>query len=288
MSKPPDARRADSGPELGTRTFAVRAGKHTLQAMTLAPAGASAGQPTLVLLHDGLGSISQWRDFPQQLVAATGLPALVYDRVGHGGSDPLSAARDVHYLFREAGESVPAVLEACGITAPLLVGHSDGGTIALLYAALFPERPRGVVTEAAHLFVEEVTLAGIRAAVEAYESGDLRERLTRHHGERTGPMFRGWSDTWLSPDYREWNIEDAMPRIRCPILAIQGEDDEYATPAQVHAIAAGAPRHAEALLLPGCGHTPHHQARERVLREIVRFVRTKVQGRQARGQGAIG
>jgi pimeloyl-ACP methyl ester carboxylesterase len=276
VHKPPGARKADSGPELGARTFAVRAGRHTLQAMTLAPAGATPGRTTLVLLHDGLGSISQWRDFPQQLVAATGLPALVYDRVGHGGSDPLSAARDVHYLFREAGESLPVVLEACGVTAPLLVGHSDGGTIALLYAALFPERPCAVVTEAAHLFVEDVTLAGIRAAVEAYESGDLRERLVRHHGERTGPMFRGWSDTWLSPEYREWNIEDAMPRIRCPILAIQGEDDEYATAAQVNAIAAGAPRRAEVLLLPGCGHTPHHQARERVLREIVRFVRTKV------------
>ena len=278
MHQPPDVRKADSGPERRTRTFSVHAGPHTLQVMTLAPAGAAAGRPTLVLLHDGLGSIAQWRDFPQQLVAATDLPALVYDRVGHGGSDPLSAARDVHYLFREAEESLPAVLEACGITAPLLIGHSDGGTIALLYAALFPEQPSGVVTEAAHLFVEEVTLAGIRAAVEAYETGDLRERLARHHHERTGPLFRGWSDTWLSPEYRHWNIEDALPRIRCPILAIQGEDDEYATPAQVQAIAAGAPRRTKVLLLPGCGHAPHHQARERVLREITKFVRERVRG----------
>jgi pimeloyl-ACP methyl ester carboxylesterase len=283
VRRPPEARRADSGPELGTRTFAVRAGRHTLQVMTLAPAGAVPGQPTLVLLHEGLGSIAQWRDFPQQLSMATGLAALVYDRVGHGGSDPLSAVRGAHYLHQEAEESLPALLEACGITVPLLVGHSDGGTIALLYAANFPERPGGVVTEAAHVFVEEVTLTGIRAAVEAYESGDLRGRLARHHGERTGPMFRGWSDTWLSPGFRHWNIEAALPHIRCPILAIQGEDDEYATPAQVHAIVARVSGRAEALLLPGCGHTPHHQARERVLREIARFVGKKVRGQRMGG-----
>ena len=272
MRQPSDGRRAASGPELRARTFAVRAGKHTLQAMTVAPAGETADRPTLVLLHEGLGSIAQWRDFPHQLAAATGLPALVYDRVGHGGSGPLTAAREAHYLHQEAEESLPAVLEACGVAAPLLVGHSDGGTIALLYAAVFPDNPCAVVTEAAHVFVEDVTLAGIRAAVEAYESGDLRDRLARHHGERTGPMFRGWSDTWLSPGFRHWNIEAALPHIRCPLLAIQGEDDEYATPAQLRAIAAGAPG-AETLLLPGCGHTPHHQARERVLQAIVRFVR---------------
>ena len=275
MRQPPEARRADSGPELGTRTFAVRAGRHTLQVMRLSPAGEAPDQPTLVLLHEGLGSIAQWRDVPRQLGAATGLPALVYDRVGHGGSDPLPAAREAHYLHQEAEESLPAVLDACGVAAPVLLGHSDGGTIALLYAANFPTSPRAVVTEAAHVFVEEVTLAGIRAAVAAYESGDLRDRLVRHHGERTGPMFRGWSDTWLSPGFRHWNIEACLPHIRCPILAIQGEDDEYATPAQVRAIAAGAPRRTEVLLLPGCGHTPHHQARERVLREIVRFVKEK-------------
>lgn len=279
MRQPPEARGSGAGPDVRTRTFALRAGTHTLQAMTLEPAGATPGGTTLVFLHEGLGSIAQWRDFPQQVVAATGLKALVYDRVGHGGSGPLTAAREAYYLHQEAEEGLPAVLDACGISSPLLVGHSDGGTIALLYAANFPDRPRALVTEAAHVFVEEITLAGIRAAVEAYESGDLRGRLARHHGERTGPMFRGWSDTWLSPGFRHWSIEAALPHVRCPILAIQGEDDEYATPAQVQAIAAGAPRRTEVLLLPGCGHTPHQQARDRVLREIVRFVRARVRGR---------
>ena len=222
---------------LEERTCFVRAGGHNLQVMTLAhPGTPQGGSATLVFLHEGLGSIGQWRDFPRQLAASTGLGALVYDRYGFGGSDLLQEARDERYLQREAHEALPQVLDSCGVDRPILIGHSDGGTIALLYAAQFPGHPRGVITEAAHVFIEEVTLAGIHRAVKAFETGGLREKLARYHGERTESMFRGWSDTWLAPGFREWSMEERLAEIRCPLLAIQGEDDEYGTAAQVRAI----------------------------------------------------
>jgi len=264
--------RADDTP-LEERTFFVRAGGHNLQIMTLAhPGTPQGGAATLVFLHEGLGSIGQWRDFPRLLAAATGLGALVYDRYGFGGSDPLQEERDGMYLQREAHETLPQVLESCGIDRPVLIGHSDGGTIALLFAARFPDLPRGVITEAAHVFIEEVTLAGIRGAVAAFESGGLRGKLARYHGERTESMFRGWSDTWLAPEFREWSMEDRLAEIRSPVLAIQGADDEYGTAAQLHAIAGGVSGRSDFRLIPGCGHIPHQQAQEQVLREMTRFV----------------
>jgi pimeloyl-ACP methyl ester carboxylesterase len=255
------------------RTFFVQAGGHNLQVMSLDPPGIpEGGEATLVFLHEGLGSIGQWRDFPRQLADATGLGALVYDRYGFGGSDPLQEKRDGMYLQREAHETLPQVLKSCGVDRPILIGHSDGGTIALLFAARFPEQPRGVITEAAHVFIEEVTLAGIRQAVTAFEAGSLREKLERYHGQRTDSMFRGWSETWLVPEFREWTMEECLAEIRCPVLAIQGENDEYGTAAQVQAIAGLVAGPGELLLIPGCGHSPHQQARELVLREMTRFV----------------
>jgi pimeloyl-ACP methyl ester carboxylesterase len=227
---------------------------------------------TLVFLHEGLGSIGQWRDFPLLLAEATGLGALVYERYGFGGSDPLQEPRDARYLEQEAHVSLPELLAVCGVTAPILIGHSDGGTIALLYAAQFPDHPRGMITEAAHVYVEELSLAGIREAAKAFETGNLREKLERFHGDRTSSMFYGWSDTWQSPEFREWNIEGRLGNIRCPLLAIQGELDEYGTASHLQALCDGVQGPVERLMIPECGHIPHHQARETVLLEMTRFI----------------
>jgi pimeloyl-ACP methyl ester carboxylesterase len=259
--------------QLEERTFFVRAGGHSLRVMTISPTGEQCGdEATLVFLHEGLGSIGQWRDFPRLLVESTGLGALVYERYGFGGSDPLLEPRDARYLEREAHDSLSELLTVCGVTAPILIGHSDGGTIALLYAARFPELPRGVISEAAHVFVEEISLAGIREAMKAFETGDLREKLVRFHGDRTDAMFHGWSDTWLSPGFREWDIQPCLAGISCPLLVIQGDDDEYGTAAQVRAIVEGVSGHVESLMLPNCGHIPHHQAREAVVLAMTRFI----------------
>jgi pimeloyl-ACP methyl ester carboxylesterase len=254
------------------RTFLVQADGRNLRVMTVLPSGGqAAGEATLVFLHEGLGSIGQWRDFPRRLAGATGLGAIIYDRQGFGGSDPLDRG-DEQYLQREDLTSLSAVLDACSVQAPVLIGHSDGGTIALLYAAQVPERPRGVITLAAHVFVEEATLAGIRNAVQAFETGELKQKLSRYHAENTDSMFCGFKDDWLLPRYREWNIEACLQNIRCPLLVIQGEDDEYGTAAQVEAITVGVSGPVESMLIPGCGHNPHLQAGERVLSEMKRFI----------------
>lgn len=231
----------------------------------------------LVFLHEGLGSIGQWRDFPEKVCAATGCRALVYDRWGHGGSDPLTEPRKPGYLHDEALISLSEVLAQCEIEKPVLVGHSDGGSIALIFAGACPQKVAGVITEAAHVFVEDITVEGIKRVVDTYETTELKERLARFHGHNTGLMFRGWSDIWLSPDFRDWNIEKYLPGITCPLLIIQGKDDEYGTPAQVEAIAGKAAGTSRRVLIDGCGHIPHLQARERVLSEMVNFISGLVQ-----------
>ncbi len=252
--------------------FDVRAAGRRLHAERLLPPHPAAG-PTLVFLHEGLGSIGQWRHFPAELCVRTGLPGLVYERWGFGRSEPLTEPRPDDYLEREARDSLPEVLAACGIVEPpILFGHSDGASIALLFAAAYPERTRAVISEAAHVFIEEVCLAGIRRVVSAYEQGLVRDGLRRYHGANTETLFRGWSDTWLRPTRRYWNVEAELPRIVHPTLLIQGADDEYATRAQVDAIATGVSGPTEILWLPACGHVPHHQAREPVLDAAARFI----------------
>ncbi len=254
----------------------IHDGRHRLPVEVIDPSPGSAKRPgeVLIFLHEGLGSIAQWRDFPGELCRATGLPAVVYERWGYGGADPLDGPRTVRYLHDEALRSLPELLRQLRIDRGILIGHSDGGSIALIFAAAWPERVRGIVTEAAHVFVEEVTLAGIREAVRIYDSSDLPKRLSRYHGGNTEGAFRGWADIWLSPAFREWNIEDCLAGVHCPVLAIQGLDDEYGTPAQVAAIVRGVSGPAEPLLVSGCGHIPHHQARRRVLDAMTRFVLT--------------
>ena len=252
--------------------FDLRAAGHRLHAERLSPPHTVAS-PTLVFLHEGLGSIGQWRHFPAELCARTHLPGLVYERWGYGQSEPVTGPRPDDYLEREARDSLPEVLAACGITdPPILFGHSDGASIALLFAAAYPERTRAVISEAGHVSVEDVCLAGIRLAVATYEQGSLRDGLGRYHGVNTEAMFRSWGDTWLRASRRDWNVEAALRRIVCSTLIIQGVDDEYATRAQVDVIAAEVVGPTDVLWLPGCAHSPHHQAREAVLDTAARFI----------------
>ena len=232
----------------------------------------SADLPTLVFLHDALGSIAQWKDFPASLVRATGLKGLVFDRWGYGLSEPIALPRPTNYLDREATHFLPAVLSACQIDRPILVGHSDGGTIALLYAAAFPHKTIACITEAAHVFVEDVTLSGIRATVQAWKSTDLRDRLARYHGEKTETVFRGWSETWLRGDFRNWSMLHRLAQITCPLLVVQGMEDEYGTAAQVEAIVQGVSGEASPLFITDCGHNPHAQAADVTLRAMARFI----------------
>jgi len=232
---------------------------------------AAAAGPTLVFLHEGLGSISQWRDFPARIARATGLPAVVYARYGHGQSDVLEQPHGVDFMHREALEFLPEFLRALGIARPLLIGHSDGASIALIYAGA-GHPLEALVAMAPHVFVEDISIAGITAAKRTFESADLRDKLARHHRD-AGRTFYGWNDVWLSPAFRSWNIESFLPAIRCPLLAIQGDGDEYGTMAQVDAIARQAGGPVEVLKLEQCGHSPHKDQPEKVIRAVVDFVR---------------
>ena len=252
--------------------FDFHAAGRRLHAERLTPPQAASG-PALVFLHEGLGSIGQWRHFPAELCARTHLPGLVYERWGYGQSEPLTGPRPNDYLEQEARNSLPEALDACGVAdPPILFGHSDGASIALLFAAAYPERTCAVISEAAHVFVEEVCLAGIRRACASYDQGSLKDGLRRYHGENTETMFRGWGDAWLRPSRRTWNVEAELRRIACPMLIIQGVDDEYATRAQVDAIATGVSAPVAIQWLPGCGHTPHQQLRETVLGAVAPFI----------------
>ncbi|PKO88468.1 MAG: alpha/beta hydrolase [Betaproteobacteria bacterium HGW-Betaproteobacteria-10] len=231
---------------------------------------AAEGLPTLLLLHEGLGCVAMWRDFPAKLAAATGCRVIVWSRPGYGASQPYVAPRQIDYMHREAEQSLPALLAALNVERPLLIGHSDGGSIALIFAGAFPEVPLGIVVLAPHEFVEAVTLAGIRSARTAWETTDWPEKLGRYHLDAPR-VFADWNDTWLSPPFREWNIEAYLPKIRCPVLAIQGEDDEYATLRQIDVIAEKVPG-TQRLKLPHCGHTPQRDQEAAVLAALLEFI----------------
>jgi pimeloyl-ACP methyl ester carboxylesterase len=228
-------------------------------------------QPTLLLLHEGLGCVAMWRDFPAKLAAATGCRLIVWSRAGYGHSDPWPEPRTPRYMHREAEEALPALLAALNIERPLLIGHSDGGSITLIFAGAFPDLPAGIAVMAPHEFVEDITLAGILAAKTAWTATDWPQKLARYHLDAPR-VFSDWNDTWLAANFRDWNIEDTLPKIRCPVLAIQGENDEYATMRQIDVIAEQVPG-AELLKLSDCGHSPHKDQEAAVLRALVGFVR---------------
>jgi pimeloyl-ACP methyl ester carboxylesterase len=235
----------------------------------------NAQKPLIIFLHEGLGSILQWKDFPEQLCRATGLAALVYDRYGYGRSEAMDQPSPYNYLDHEGRTSFPDFVKALGINRKIiLIGHSDGGTIALAYAALHPENVVGVITEAAHVFLEEVSLQGIRDAVEKYENTNLKDLLSRYHGDKTDSIFYRWANTWLSADMRNWDIRKPLQTIIAPALIIQGNDDEYGTEEQVDGIIRNVSGHKEKFIVDDCGHVPHHQQREIVLSKMADFITT--------------
>ena len=248
----------------------VDLGGHRLEYVDVPAAGP--GRPALLFLHEGLGCVAMWRGFPDLVAARIGCRAVVYSRRGYGGSDPFDAPRTPRYLHAEALEVLPGLRRALGLDRVVLVGHSDGASIALIHAGAGRWPVDGLVVMAPHEFVEDMTLVGISAAVREWETSDWASRLGRYHREPER-VFRAWSDTWLSPSFRHWNIEDYLPGIRCPILAVQGDDDGFATMAQLDAIADGAVRapHVEQLRLPGCGHSPHRDRESTVVDAITRF-----------------
>ena len=238
--------------------------------------------PTIVFLHQGLGCVAMWRDFPDRMASATGCGALVYSRLGHGASEALSGPRPVRYLHDEALEVLPAVLAHFGLGEVVLYGHSDGASIAILHAGSDRELAhrrrsvRALVLEAPHVFVEPEATEGIMRISREYETTRLLERLSRYHGDNTDSMFRAWADVWLSPEFQAWNIEEILPAIESPVLVIQGEDDEYGTVKQVEAVLKGIRGPARSLLLAQCGHSPHSERPAEVLEAASRFVREEL------------
>jgi len=228
--------------------------------------------PTLVFLHEGLGCMEMWRRFAEQLCQRSGCPGMLYDRQGYGQSSPLTARRSLDYMHAYALKELPAVLSRVIPRRPyLIVGHSEGGGIGLIHAAQKPTGLRGVITEAAHVFVEELTLRGIGRTVENFDAGRL-DLLYAYHGDKTAALFRAWAGTWLADWFQSWNLTRLLPEIQCPLLAVQGLNDQYGSPRQVAAIADGISGPSEKALLAGCGHVPHHEQRKRVLALMAEFI----------------
>ena len=254
----------------------VHAAGHRLEYKRLRPHAGTARHdtgdaPVLVFLHEGLGSTAMWKDFPQLVVDATGCSALVYSRYGYGKSDRLTEPRKVDYMHREALQALPEVLEALSIREPVLIGHSDGASIALIHAGARRWPVRALVAMAPHVFVEEITVESIAQAKLTFETTDLAAKLQRYHDDPAS-AFQGWNDIWLHPDFRAWNIEECLPNIDAPLLLIQGEDDRYGTLAQIQAIARAVKGPVRELMLPRCGHSPHVDRREETVEAIRDFV----------------
>jgi pimeloyl-ACP methyl ester carboxylesterase len=248
-------------------SFAV-AGGHRLEYAW--HAGARSNAPPIVMVHQGLGSVGLWKDFPQRLADATRRRVLAYSRLGHGKSDPLAGPHGVDFMHAEALEILPQLFDSLGVYNPVLFGHSEGASIALIHAARAHRPVAGVVALAPHVFVERYGLDSIAAARRAYLDGDLREKLARYHDD-VESAFWGWNDIWLHPDFVAWNIEALLPEIACPVLAIQGVDDEYGTMEQLDRIERGV-RGARRLELAACGHSPHRDQPDAVLAAVTSFL----------------
>jgi pimeloyl-ACP methyl ester carboxylesterase len=241
-----------------------------IEIVHLASAHPRPDAPAMLFLHEGLGSVTMWRDFPQRVSDATGCEAIVFSRTGYGRSEAIDAPRTVRYMHDEALVVLPSLIDALKLERPFLFGHSDGGSIALIHAGAARQELSGVIAMAPHVLVEDVSVASIAAAKATYETTDLRERLARYH-QNVDSAFWGWNDIWLHPDFRTWNIEAYLPAISCPLLAIQGEDDEYGSMAQVNLIAQGAPD-VDLVKLADCRHSPHKDQPEAVIAAVADFV----------------
>lgn len=266
----------------------VEAAGQRLECVRLAASHARAAAPSIVFLHEGLGSVSMWRDFPQRVADATGCEAVVYSRQGYGRSDPPTAPLPVRYMHDEALIVLPALLERLRIERPILLGHSDGASIAAIYAgSVADHRVRGLVLMAPHFFTEPSGLATIAAAKEAYEQGDLRARLERYHAH-VDCAFRGWNDAWLDPGFGAWDITEPLAYIRVPVLAIQGEADQYGTRAQIGALEDELYCPLEVAMLADCRHAPHLDQPERTFAIVTDFVRrlARIEAAGPTGRGA--
>lgn len=237
---------------------------------TLSFAPRTPDRSAIVMLHEGLGSVAMWKDFPQRIADRTGCGVFVYSRYGYGASDQLRENRPVEYMHHEAQVVLPLLLQEVGIEHPVLLGHSDGGSIALIYAGTHPDSPRGLILEAPHVFVEDLSVESIAKAKTLYQTTDLPNKLGRYHLD-VDATFWGWNDIWLDPRFRSWNIESYLDRIQCPVLVIQGRDDEYGTIRQMEAIQRRIPT-AQLRLLPGCGHSPHRDQPEATMDYIEQFM----------------
>ena len=227
--------------------------------------------PTIVMLHEGLGSVAQWGDFPDRLAAATGAGVFVHSRQGYGQSSPVTLPRPLDYMEREALDVLPNLLDAIGFTRGILLGHSDGASIAAIYAGgVQDHRIRALSLIAPHFFVEDMSVAAIADAKRAYDTGDLKQRLAKYHADVDG-AFWGWNDAWLDPGFRSWFIADALGYIRVPVQIVQGADDQYGTLRQITVAEEECYCPVDVTLLPGIGHAPHREAADLTLQAIAEF-----------------
>jgi pimeloyl-ACP methyl ester carboxylesterase len=229
--------------------------------------------PSIVFLHEGLGCLAMWSDFPDRLASATGCGALVYSRMGYGASDPVPGPRSVRFMHDEALDVLPAVIERFELRDVVLFGHSDGASIAIIYAGARLGPIRALILEAPHVFVEPICIESIARISRAYETTGLRERLARYHSSNSDSMFRTWTDVWLRPEFQRWNIEEYLQAIESPVLVVQGEDDDYGTVRQVDAVVTQVSGPVKSLVLAHCGHSPHSDQPDEVLEAARRFVR---------------
>lgn len=237
------------------------------------PAWTRPDSPVLVLLHEGLGCVAAWKAWPDELAEASGCRVFVYSRAGYGASDPVSLPRPIRYMHHEGHAVLPRVLDVAGIDDAVLVGHSDGGSIAIIMAGGEQDsRVRGLVLLAAHVFNEQICVDAIRQAAVAYEQGGLREGLRKYHGDNVDVAFRGWNQAWLHPDFWHWNLEEYLPGIGVPALIMQGRQDQYGTAAQVEAIAGQVAGPTTVCWLDDCGHAPHREAPVQSIDAIKAFV----------------
>lgn len=233
-------------------------------------------KPSLVFLHDSLGCIKLWRDFPDDLAKAADANVIIYDRQGYGKSCAFSTAkRQQNYMEKEADILID-LLDAWQLEQVILFGHSDGASIALIAAGKYPHRIAGVVSEAGHIFVEDITLSGIREAVKAYETTSLQEKLKKYHGDKTEAVFQAWTETWLNPSFKDWTIVRFLNDIICPVFLIQGEADEYGSLAQVAGVEERVKGQFEKLILPKIKHTPHKEVPEVIVKESADFIKRMI------------
>ena len=229
-------------------------------------------RPTIIFLHDSLGCIKLWRDYPVKLGDHANCNILIYDRQGHGRSSPFSySERDKNYMETET-DILHEIMQSCKVNKAILFGHSDGGSISLIYSAKYPANVLGIITEGAHIFVENKTIEGIRETVNIYNTTDLKIKLEKYHSDKTEKLFNAWTDTWLSKGFRDWNIENILHQITCPVLAIQGENDEFGTKMQVDGITAKVAGLSTAVIVPNARHAPHNENPGFILERSLEFI----------------